>query len=664
MKKIYSVLLILLFSVTVFAQAPEKISYQAVIRNLNNTLLANQNIGMQISILKGSATGSAVYTETQTTTSNANGLISIEIGAGTVVNGTFSTIDWSAGPYFIKTEVDPDGGNSYSIVGTSQLLSVPFAFYAKTAENSVKVDAEASRAANAENTLQLKLDTLVAKQTTYTSLLQGFVGKINSLQSTVTTDSTQIVSLQNSLTTSQATVTQLNTQLAATTQANAASIASLKTQLTAANNKVTALTATLGTKDATITALTAQVADLNTALANAQAKYDADKAAWQQQLDALTDHVKVNTDPNNYDYTSYHLTHNAASADDLRITDPVVAAYFKSNILTAFAIKGTILSTGEITEIGKAVIAKGAALTNAEITALLSGIATTVHPIAAPFQAQIAALQATVTADSIQIATLKATITADSTQIVALTAQVTQLQNSLTASQATVTTLNTQLAATTQANAASIASLKTQLTAANNKVTALTATLGTKDATITALTAQNADLNTALANAQLKNAADKDALQQQIDGLTSVIAFNNSSLIFDVDHAFQFGVYLLDVFPASSYTYSGADTTSLHVYRAAFQAAKASGVYFGSFQEVKAIALSIALNLVNAGTANKTDFYTLYNKVITTSYIEPKQAVDSSKLSVYKTAIAAARTTKGSDLTLDEVKTIIGSYAP
>ena len=657
MKKIYSVLLILLFSVTVFAQAPEKISYQAVIRNLNNTLLANQNIGMQISILKGSATGSAVYTETQTTTSNANGLISIEIGAGTVVNGTFSTIDWSAGPYFIKTEVDPDGGNSYSIVGTSQLLSVPFAFYAKTAENSVKVDAEASRAANAENTLQLKLDTLVAKQTTYTSLLQGFVGKINSLQSTVTTDSTQIVSLQNSLTTSQATVTQLNTQLAATTQANAASIASLKTQLTAANNKVTALTATLGTKDATITALTAQVADLNTALANAQANNVVDKAALQQQIDALTVTASINSNPNNDDYTYVRLSFN--DTENLRISDPVVAAYFKSSILTAFAIKGTILGGGEITEIGKAVIAKGAALTNAEITALLSGIATTVHPIAAPFQAQIAALRATITADSIQIATLKATITADSTQIVALTAQVTQLQNSLTASQATVTTLNTQLAATTQANAASIASLKTQLTAANNKVTALTATLGTKDATITALTAQNADLNTALANAQAKNEADKRALQQQIDNLSALNDVNFGVAIWNQIHAWKFGVNLSAYFDDWQ---TEADTTSLAVYRSAFNAVKATkaGGYFQSFNEIKAIAVTTALSLINAGTAIIIDYYTLYDRV----YYGQPPVVYSSKLSAYNTAIAAARTTKGSDLTLDEVKTIIGSYAP
>jgi hypothetical protein len=86
---------------------------------------------MQISILQGSSTGTVVYTETQTPTTNANGLVSIEIGGG----AGFSTIDWANGPYFIKTETDPTGGTTYSITGTSQLLSVPYALHAKTAES-------------------------------------------------------------------------------------------------------------------------------------------------------------------------------------------------------------------------------------------------------------------------------------------------------------------------------------------------------------------------------------------------------------------------------------------------------------------------------------------------------------------------------------------------
>lgn len=115
-----------------FAQAPQKMSYQAVIRNNSNALITSTAVGMQISILQGSATGTNVYTETQTPTSNANGLVTLEIGAGTVVSGSFATINWASGLYFIKTETDPSGGTTYSITGTSQLLSVPYALYAET----------------------------------------------------------------------------------------------------------------------------------------------------------------------------------------------------------------------------------------------------------------------------------------------------------------------------------------------------------------------------------------------------------------------------------------------------------------------------------------------------------------------------------------------------
>ncbi len=85
--------------------------------------------------MQGSASGTAVYVETQTPTTNANGLVSIEIGDGTTVSGNFSTIDWVNGPYFIKTETAPTGGTNYTIAGTSQLLSVPYALHAKTAES-------------------------------------------------------------------------------------------------------------------------------------------------------------------------------------------------------------------------------------------------------------------------------------------------------------------------------------------------------------------------------------------------------------------------------------------------------------------------------------------------------------------------------------------------
>jgi uncharacterized protein (TIGR02145 family) len=135
MKKLFICLIVSFSIILGYGQVPQKMSYQTVIRNLSNTLVTNHVVGIQISILQGSATGTAVYVETQTPTTNANGLATIEIGGGTIVFGTLISIDWSKGLYFIKTETDPSGGTSYTITGTSQFLSVPYALYAKLAEN-------------------------------------------------------------------------------------------------------------------------------------------------------------------------------------------------------------------------------------------------------------------------------------------------------------------------------------------------------------------------------------------------------------------------------------------------------------------------------------------------------------------------------------------------
>ena len=135
MKKLYTLLASFLITLALFAQAPEKMSYQAVVRDANNALIMNQVVGIRIQILQGSVSGTTVYEETQTPTSNDNGLVTLEIGTGTIVSGMFGTIDWSTGPYFIKTETDPTGATNYTISGTSQLMSVPYALYAKTSGN-------------------------------------------------------------------------------------------------------------------------------------------------------------------------------------------------------------------------------------------------------------------------------------------------------------------------------------------------------------------------------------------------------------------------------------------------------------------------------------------------------------------------------------------------
>ena len=129
MKKLFTILLAVFLTATVWAQSPNKMSYQAVIRNSSDALVTNTQIGLEVNIRQGTTSGTVVYTETQTPTTNANGLVSIEIGGGS----GFNTIDWANGPYFIETKTDPAGGTNYTITGTSQLLSVPYALYAANA---------------------------------------------------------------------------------------------------------------------------------------------------------------------------------------------------------------------------------------------------------------------------------------------------------------------------------------------------------------------------------------------------------------------------------------------------------------------------------------------------------------------------------------------------
>ena len=163
-------------------QSPGKMSYQAVIRTSSNEILTNQLVGMRISLLQGSVSGTAVYVETQTPTTTANGLVSIEIGAGTVVSGTFDMIDWSNGPFFIKTETDPTGATSYSISGTSELLSVPYALHSTTADQVLN-DAVDDGDADPTNEIELPTTGNVGDMaywdgTTWVSIPSGTVGQV------------------------------------------------------------------------------------------------------------------------------------------------------------------------------------------------------------------------------------------------------------------------------------------------------------------------------------------------------------------------------------------------------------------------------------------------------------------------------------------------------
>ena len=122
------------------AQAPEKFTYQAVVRSASNSLVANAPVGVRVSILQGGVNGTLVYMETQTGVTNANGLITLQIGGGNVQQGAFADIDWANGPFFLKSETDPNGGSNYSITTTQQMLSVPYALYSKEAGNGFSGD--------------------------------------------------------------------------------------------------------------------------------------------------------------------------------------------------------------------------------------------------------------------------------------------------------------------------------------------------------------------------------------------------------------------------------------------------------------------------------------------------------------------------------------------
>ncbi len=139
MKKIIYTFLALLLSASIYAQAPQSFKYQAIARDGSGQILDNQNISFQISILQGSTTGTSIYTETFTTTTNQFGLVNLNIGTG-ISNDDFTAINWSSNTFFVQIMMDQAGQSNYQLMGTSQMLSVPYALHAKTAENTFSGD--------------------------------------------------------------------------------------------------------------------------------------------------------------------------------------------------------------------------------------------------------------------------------------------------------------------------------------------------------------------------------------------------------------------------------------------------------------------------------------------------------------------------------------------
>ena len=137
MKFFITTFILSLFALIALGQAPQLISYQAEIRNSGNNLIINQQVGMRFSILLGSTTGTVVYVETHSPITSGNGLVSLQLGGGTAQSGSFASINWGNGAYYLKSETDPTGGSNYTITGTQQLLSVPYALYSNRSGNGL-----------------------------------------------------------------------------------------------------------------------------------------------------------------------------------------------------------------------------------------------------------------------------------------------------------------------------------------------------------------------------------------------------------------------------------------------------------------------------------------------------------------------------------------------
>ncbi len=135
MKNLTITLTFIALAITIHAQPPQAFKYQAAARDNAGNILANQNVSFKMSILQGTLPGTVVYCETHAVTTNYLGLVTLDIGRGTVISGDFNAISWGSTPFFMKTELDPAGGSAFINMGTSELLSVPYALYSEQSGN-------------------------------------------------------------------------------------------------------------------------------------------------------------------------------------------------------------------------------------------------------------------------------------------------------------------------------------------------------------------------------------------------------------------------------------------------------------------------------------------------------------------------------------------------
>jgi hypothetical protein len=144
------------FPIFAIAQAPQKINFQSILRNSSGEVVGNKSVSLKITILSGTINGSSVYSETHAKTTDASGLISLQIGNGTVISDIFASIDWGGASHFIKLEADFSGGSNYVVLGTQELMSVPYAMYAtKTDTSALNLTSRLATKLNATDTVSL-----------------------------------------------------------------------------------------------------------------------------------------------------------------------------------------------------------------------------------------------------------------------------------------------------------------------------------------------------------------------------------------------------------------------------------------------------------------------------------------------------------------------------
>jgi uncharacterized protein (TIGR02145 family) len=151
-----NLIIIICFPIFAVAQAPQKINFQSILRNSSGEVVSNSSVSLRISILSGTITGTLVYSETHAKTTDAGGLISLQIGGGTVSSGVFGNINWGSTSHYIKLEADFSGGSNYVVLGTQELMSVPYALYAsKTDTSALNLTSRLATKLNATDTAYL-----------------------------------------------------------------------------------------------------------------------------------------------------------------------------------------------------------------------------------------------------------------------------------------------------------------------------------------------------------------------------------------------------------------------------------------------------------------------------------------------------------------------------